>query len=221
MRVEVEGLFVQVSGVTSEADALMAVAFGADAVGFDFGPSDRQVSATLVYDIVRRLPSGCLAVGAFHSEMPERVVEIVGSLGLHVAQLDGVMSADAVRYVASRVRTVVRSVDAPDDAYDHEADTGVDYILAPGPWSSASPADFAHVVSDSLMIRPVIAAGLSATQAAALVSAHDVWGVDVLSQVESSPGVKDPSRLSEFISTVRDARALGAPGRTWPPEEWS
>src|SRR3954462_7533333 len=85
----VTGIFVKVCGITSEDDALLAVALGADAVGFVFAPSPRQIAPQIAYDIVRRLPAGILAVGVFRNEHPERVVDIVRSAGLKAAQLHG------------------------------------------------------------------------------------------------------------------------------------
>ena len=51
-------MFVKICGITNEDDALLAVAMGADAVGFVFAPSTRQIAAQVAYDITRRLPAG-------------------------------------------------------------------------------------------------------------------------------------------------------------------
>ena len=75
-------VFVKICGITNEEDALLAVAMGADAVGFVFAPSPRQVPPSLVGDIVKRLPPEILTVGVFRDESPERVAQIVHSTGL-------------------------------------------------------------------------------------------------------------------------------------------
>ena len=64
-------MFVKICGITNEDDALLAVAMGADAVGFVFAPSPRQVAAQQVYDITRRLPPEILTVGVFRDEHPD------------------------------------------------------------------------------------------------------------------------------------------------------
>ncbi|MEC8018139.1 MAG: phosphoribosylanthranilate isomerase, partial [Actinomycetota bacterium] len=56
-------MFVKICGITTEDDALLAVAMGADAVGFIFAPSERQVAPRHVYDITRRLPAETMTVG--------------------------------------------------------------------------------------------------------------------------------------------------------------
>ena len=58
-------MFVKICGTTNEEDALLAVAMGADAVGFVFAPSSRQVSPAAVADIVKRLPREVVTVGVF------------------------------------------------------------------------------------------------------------------------------------------------------------
>jgi len=68
-------MFIKICGITNEDDALLAVALGADAVGFVFAPSPRQMAAQKVFDITRRLPPEILTVGVFRDEHPSRVVD--------------------------------------------------------------------------------------------------------------------------------------------------
>ena len=75
-------MFVKICGITNEEDALLAVAMGADAVGFIFAPSPRKMNPEDVRDIVRRLPDDIVTVGVFRNEMPERVVEIMARTSL-------------------------------------------------------------------------------------------------------------------------------------------
>ena len=206
MRLDSEGLFIQVSGITSEADALFAVALGANAVAFDFGPTSRQVSTSLVHDIVRRLPTGVVTVGCFRSEMPERVVEITNTLGLSVAQVGGALSAVSLRYVTDRVRTVVRAVRTPEEAYAHDVDEGVDYLLMPDSERREDLEASRSVLSDPLVLRPVIVSGLGPSTVGEFVARYDPWGVDALGAIESAPGVKDGVRMGEFIAQAREAR---------------
>ena len=49
---------------------------GADAVGFIFAPSTRQVAAQMAYDITRRLPPEILTVGVFRDEHPTASIDI-------------------------------------------------------------------------------------------------------------------------------------------------
>ncbi|MEY3092892.1 MAG: N-(5-phosphoribosyl)anthranilate isomerase, partial [Actinomycetota bacterium] len=80
-------MFVKICGITNEDDALLAVAMGADAVGFVFAPSPRQVAPQVVYDITRRLPPEILTVGVFRDELPDRVFDVASRAGVKAVQL--------------------------------------------------------------------------------------------------------------------------------------
>ena len=111
-------MFVKICGITSEEDALLAVAMGADAIGFVFAPSSRQVAAGHVRDIVRRLPPEVLTVGVFRDESPQRVVEIVNTVGLRAAQLHGHETVEHTRLVRSKVPFVIKGFPAGDPALE-------------------------------------------------------------------------------------------------------
>ena len=126
-------MFVKICGITSEEDALLAVAMGADAVGFVFAPSARQIAAGKARDIARRLPPEVLTVGVFRDESPERVVEIVQKTGLRAAQLHGHESVEHVQRVKERVPIVFKAFAAGDSAVRQARAYGVSAVLVDNP----------------------------------------------------------------------------------------
>jgi phosphoribosylanthranilate isomerase len=199
-------VFVKICGITSEEDALLAVAMGADAVGFVFAPSSRQVAAGLVRDIVRRLPPEVLTVGVFRDESAQRVVDVVNGTGLRAAQLHGLETADQTMWVRKRVPFVIKAFAAGDPVLDRADDFGADAILvdshAPG---SGEVFDWSLAEGAPINRRVILAGGLTAENVAEAIDRVHPWGVDVSTGVESSPGHKDARKVREFVLNARAA----------------
>jgi len=88
---------VKVCGVTSAADACLAVAAGADAIGFNFVPgSPREVSPATVREAIAALPAGVLAVGVFAGMPVREMLSITEAAGLGASELEPAV-ASAVR----------------------------------------------------------------------------------------------------------------------------
>jgi phosphoribosylanthranilate isomerase len=207
-------VFVKICGITNEEDALLAVAVGADAVGFVFAPSTRQIAPTRVAEIVRRLPADVITVGVFRNELPARVVAIVNQAGLHAAQLHGDETPEMVAEVRRNVRTVFKAVAAGSEAFAHADAFGADAVLVdaatPG---SGQVFDWRLAEDAPHSVRLIMAGGLTPDNVADAVTKVRPWGVDVSSGVERSPGVKDPVLVRTFVRNARNAGALiGAEG---------
>jgi len=199
-------LFVKICGITSEADALLAVGLGASAVGFVFAPSPRQMAPSAVADIVKRLPHETVTVGVFRDESPRRVVEIAGQIGLRAVQLHGFESTEDARWVAERVNWTIKALPAGHRNIERFPEYGAQTLLLDG----VNPGSgelfdwrLAEGVADPR--RLMVSGGLRPDNVAAAVAHLHPWGVDVSSGVESSPGVKDPGRLREFVAAARQA----------------
>ena len=209
-------MFVKICGITNEDDALFAVAMGADAVGFVFAPSTRQVAAQQVYDITRRLPPEILTVGVFRDEHPERVLDTVMRSGVKAVQLHGHETPGMVEAVTQSVRWVVKAVTAgtPDAAAADRFGTDLVLVDAPSPGSGKV---FDWGLFDELPEGPryILAGGLDPDNVGRAVAKLDPWGVDVSSGVERSPGRKDPLKVKAFIERARAA----APPRHLGPDE--
>jgi phosphoribosylanthranilate isomerase len=202
-------VFIKVCGTTSEDDALLAVAMGASAVGFIFAPSPRQVSQQKEEYNVKSLPRDeVVTVGVFRDEAPRRVVEIVYAAGLQAAQLHGRETAEQTRWVRERVPMVIKAFPAGDVRVSRAADYGADAVLLdaahPG---SGQVFDWALVADVPEGQRLVIAGGLDPSNVGSAITRVRPWGVDVVSGVEISPGVKDPMKLKAFIEAAKHAQA--------------
>lgn len=215
-----EDLLVKICGVTNEADALLAVGLGADAVGFVLAPSPRQVSATTAADIVKRLPRDVLTVGVFRDEAPARVVEIANRAGFGAVQLHGHETAEETRWVASRVACTIRAFAAGNPAIGRFGDFGADYLLVDGE-SPGSGSVFDWRLAEGVVDvgRMFVSGGLHPGNVAEAVAHLRPRGVDVSSGVESSPGRKDPQKLRAFIRNAREAAAAVTRARRAPGDE--
>lgn len=199
-------MFVKVCGTTNESDALLAVALGADAVGFIFAPSPRQIAPVVAADIVRRLPPEVLTVGVFRDESPRRVCDIVSRVGLGAAQLHGHESANDTREVRERVPIVIKAFAAGDPALARSAGYGADFVILDSPRpGSGEVFDWALVDGVPDGTRLVLAGGLDPSNVARAVETARPFGVDVATGVEASPGQKDAAKMRAFIEAAREA----------------
>lgn len=204
MRFNTEGLFIKVSGITSEQDALFSIGLGASAVGFEFGPTPRRITPQEASDIVRRLPQGAISVGVFVNELPQKIVEIANTIGLSAVQLDGALSPASLAWVAERVTTVIRSLPGAEAVREIRSLAGVDYFLLPEYDDVEALRDCLEVFADRSIPTPLIASGgLNVANVVEVVQNYPVWGVDVRQGVEVEPGLKDPALLGDFIANAR------------------
>jgi phosphoribosylanthranilate isomerase len=198
-------MFVKICGITNEEDALFAVAMGADAVGFMFAPSPRQIQPTQARDIIRRLPHETLTIGVFRDETPQRVTEIVNLMGLGGAQLHGRESAGEVAWVRQRVPFVIKAFGVGDPLLDRVADFKADaiHLDAPNPGSGQV---FDWSIAENLVLdqKLILAGGLTPENVQEAITRVRPWGVDVSTGVERSPGHKDPSKVMRFVNAAKD-----------------
>ncbi len=218
-------MFVKICGITNESDALLAVALGADALGFVLAPSSRRVAVDRVRDVARRVPGGVLTVGVFRDELPVRVVELTQRAGLKAAQLHGHESPDDSRWVAERVPVVIKAFPAGHPGLGHIKDYGTDIVLIDGPrpgsgqvfdWSLAEDVPRAGY-------RVMLAGGLDADIVASAIVRVRPWGVDVSTGVEKEPGRKDPAKLRAFMDAARSVVPADGVDPTIPepgPYDW-
>ena len=112
-------MWVKICATTNLEDALIAQNAGADAIGFVFAPSKRQVTSEQARDITRELSDPIDKVGVFATTDPYEVEHYIACSGLNVAQLHSAYDPEMVRLLSNEfggklriIQTVPYIIDA-------------------------------------------------------------------------------------------------------------
>ena len=194
---------VKICGITNLADALQAVAAGADALGFVFyPPSPRAVTPEETARIVAALPPFVERVGLFVNTPPQTVNQICQQAHLSLAQIH--FDVDAAYLDALEVKSLpVIRARAPEDL-DRFADRYrlIDaYVEGYGGEGKRLALEW-FAGRDNR--RVILAGGLTPDNVHQTLP-YGFYGVDVSSGVEAEPGRKDPDKVEAF---VRHAQGL-------------
>lgn len=202
-------LGVKICGITNMKDALLAAEAGANAVGFILAPSPRQVSCATVEEIAKRLPPFVLRVGVITPEADQGWMTLVVAGALDLIQIHGdpqlpewVPPARVIRAIPvqsgselsadwdlSKRRFRALLLDTFKEGYYGGTGEAFD-------WRKAARYD-------KYNLPVILAGGLRADNVQTALDLAEPAGVDVGSAVESSPGRKDPVKVSRFIQAVR------------------
>ncbi len=203
---------VKICGLTSVEDARAAIEAGADAIGLNFVPgTPRALDPERALEISRLAVGRVLRVGVFQDAAPERIEELVESVGLDAVQLHGQESPAYVAKLRYPVIVVLRgdeSLEAQAARYP-AADLLIDH---PGGGGSGKSWNFELARSLVSRGRRVwLAGGLSAENVAAAVRAAQPHGVDASSSLESEPGRKSAEQVRRFVKAAHAPLDVGRP----------
>nr|WP_225953353.1 phosphoribosylanthranilate isomerase [Kibdelosporangium phytohabitans] len=186
------------------ADVEVSVAAGADAVGFVFTRSVRQVDAETVRGLIADVPETVLTVGVFAGIPAAEAGRIALEAGVGAVQLHGDYPKPAFEELAGgpyrliRATTLTAATDVTVGAY------GEDMLLLDSPIAGSGETWDLSALAGS---RPdgdwLLAGGLTPANVTAAIEAAKPWGVDVSSGVEATRGVKDHELIRAFVTAAK------------------
>jgi phosphoribosylanthranilate isomerase len=221
-------MWIKICANTNLDDAQLAAELGADAVGFVFAPSPRQVTAADVARITPHLPEGLECVGVFPALEARQIAAIAQECGLTAVQLQGGVSFERLRQLdeifngqVSLIQTLHWQVDGDGTSAEVVAgqlrqidaegligrvliDAKVGEALGGTGITFNWDAARATLAEAGAGLKLIVAGGLRPENVGDAIQKLNPWGVDVASGVEQSPGRKSPEKLAAFIRAARD-----------------
>ncbi|MBC8309500.1 MAG: phosphoribosylanthranilate isomerase [Phycisphaerales bacterium] len=196
------GTSVKICGLSDEDTIDIAVASGANAVGFVFvEESPRFVERHLADQLMLQLPTDVIGVAVLQDPTSLEPYKTWGGW----LQLCG---DEDERTVSTAPRPVIKAVQwNKEEVVRWDGCKNVAAILVDG---STGGLGISFDVSELATLIPtlqtpiIIAGGLSPENVQEVIAKAKPAGVDVSSGVESSLGVKDPEKICAFIQKVKD-----------------
>ena len=199
---------VKICGITNIDDALAAVSFGADALGFIFHEaSGRYVTPEKAGKIISALPPYISAVGVVVDKPVEDINSIVEISGVDTVQLHGNETPEFCFQLQHRTVKALRINDCVDkedvelypveailfDSYSDREYGGTGRTFR---WELLAGLDISKYI--------ILSGGLDPENVADAIRAVRPYAVDVSSGVEESPGMKNKLKMKKFIEAVKN-----------------
>lgn len=200
---------IKFCGITRAEDIDAAVALGVNALGFVFcRQSPRFVGIDAAIALLAICPPFITRVGLFMDQEASTIKDILANVPLDLMQFHG---TEPESYCASFGRPYIKSIamgsnggNARMQQYSSARALLLDSNEWGQPGGSGEAFDWHNVPAE--INKPIIlAGGLNASNVGAAIKQVRPFAVDVSSGIESAKGVKDKTKMKQFVNAVRAA----------------
>ena len=192
-------IFVKICGLRTRDAVDAAVEAGADALGFVFAPSPREIEPEQAMRLTEGVPRQILRIAVMRhpgQDAWDRVRRVFSPDYLQT-------EADDFRFLelGQEVSRLPVYRDGGALPPPHEK-----LLLFEGAHSGCGErADWGFAATLAARQEVILAGGLTPANVQDAVGTVCPYGVDVSSGIESAPGIKDPQRIADFIRAARRA----------------
>lgn len=204
---------VKICGNTNAVDIQKAVACGADYLGLIFVPgSKRHVSREQAQELIMAAPEFEQFVGVFFNQPKEEVEEIAHATGIRWLQFHGEETSRYCGYFMQKGFQVIKTFHIQDsrsllrmDEYDVTTYL-FDTFAKSAKGGTGQTFDW-NIIQDKPYVHEklFLAGGLNLDNLRDALKSIRPFAVDVASGVEAAPGIKDHTKLQQFIQIAHEA----------------
>lgn len=202
---------LKICGVTLPADAEELVTLGVDALGVNFWPHSKRHVAPGAAGWLADLTGRILRVGVFVNESPQRMLELFEKGWIDVIQLHGDETAETIDPIRSSGAPFIKALGVRTATdLQHAGRFGADALLldapAPGTYGGTGQVFDWSVAAAFRTQNPalpvILAGGIVPENARLAIETVRPAALDVASGAESSPGIKDLTKVAAFLTAL-------------------
>ena len=201
-------IFIKICGITNREDAKISITDGADAIGFiQSKKSERFVSLETLNDIKDAIGIDFLTIPVFVNPSREDVVNFLSIFPNSILQFHGDEEEEFCKafnkpYIKAinvcNQEDLINDLNKYKDSFAYLLDSGDSQNRG----GTGETFDWKLIPKD-LSNKIIVAGGLDSNNIEVLLSEVSPFGVDVSSGVEHKIGVKDHSKIDNFIKLVK------------------
>lgn len=194
---------IKICGITNLKDALLAADLGADALGFIFAKSPRQITAEKARKIIFELPPFIYKVGVFKNERIPTIKEIMEHCFLDLVQFHGEEDMSYLNEFGQRAIKVFEM--NKKDVLNEIRKFSLPFFMLDLPKDGENEMNLDWKIAQEVkkLGKLILAGGLTPENIERTIQNIMPFGVDVCRGVEKEDRVKSHEKLKDFILKVR------------------
>ncbi|MBI3598123.1 MAG: phosphoribosylanthranilate isomerase [Nitrospirae bacterium] len=200
---------VKICGITNLSDALAAIEYGADALGFIFAKrSARFIQKEEIKKIIAALPPFVTTVGVFTGGATpakgtkDQLEEAISECGLDLIQLHGRFPREISEGFSERAIQVI-SVRNENALVKYHNFSARAYLLDSAKGGSGISFNWEIAREAKNLGKVILAGGLTPENVREAIDAVSPYAVDVCSGIEMEKGRKDHEKMRRFIFAAK------------------
>jgi len=203
---------VKICGITEPESLRVTIESGADFIGFVFyDPSTRNITPQNAAPLIASIPSHIASVALFVNPTDEQLEMTLSVARTDYIQLHGSEDPTRVKTIKSRFNIpVIKAIGIASEedialarTYEDTADWLLFDTKSPNHGGTGQSFDWALLQNKSFTKPVMLSGGLHADNVKDAMRQVSPNGIDVSSGVESSPGIKDVLKITNFIKEVK------------------
>jgi len=197
-------MWIKICGITHSEDATKAAELGADAIGFIFANSPRQIDISSAAKISQNIKIP--RVGVFVNAELKNIIDIRKHCNLDIIQLHGDESPEFCNALGGTIIKAFR-VKNSESLIKIKLYSNIWKILldayVPGQSGGTGEKINPRYLTDLDLSNIILAGGITPDNIKEIIQQYSPFGIDVSSGIEDSPGKKNHQKMKYVIETVK------------------